>query len=414
VVVGGGIAGLATAVKLANSGHRVINVVRRGLPGIPTRTTQTNHGWIQSGLLYPRDPVLRHVPWASAGVLLRRYGHVPPASLPVNARGIFGFQTADMAVDDFMEAADALGWANLVTRLSAATVYRRLGDFAKGNDYVYFSVPDVPFDQGRLLSDLHRHGQALGVEQIEVERPVTLLRDGASIAVKFDNGVTTDPRSLVVLCAGGGTQELLEGTGLRLHDLTLHRSILALVVDPTFMPRCPLYVDRSRGLAFVRHGDVVVVGGAGRSETAEGWAVSPASAAEQQALRSQLGNLDDRWIATDSYRRWTVGIKAEIEVNGSPRVHPKVWNLADQGVSNLIVGVPGKATLADFLAELVDEEVSSHFSSGFTSDGCGTVPKEMLRETRPSPTDDEVMPHYSYPYAAPRSDESIDFRTQAN
>jgi len=350
-ILGGGIAGLSVCDALVEASDRVTCVRQSAPAGTPATDTQRNHGWLQSGFLYPEDVDLAMRMRSSGLDLLRRYR----MSLDPRSFGIFGFNPeSEHLIQEFHRlAVGALGHAG-VDELPRIAASRRLGEFFV-DGMRYFRVPDAPFDEGELLTRAYEEAKAAGVEFVEAADEVR-ARVRGSAAVFELAGDLIEP-DVLVLCAGRGTPALLRDLGVSERLRTgVFRSVLLRVRDRP-LPTADLLVDRDSGLSVVQHRDVCVIGGRGRVElgaepehavTADErdhvWALIP-EAAQKRMLQFE--------------HRWTAGIKTEgLNENGLPSVRPVVAGPEVHGVTNLIVALPGKATLAAEMARLVAEKVA--------------------------------------------------------
>ncbi|MBF6320344.1 FAD-dependent oxidoreductase [Nocardia cyriacigeorgica] len=221
VIVGGGITGLMTAVRLAKSGCRV-QLIERDLLG--AGATTSNHGLIHSGALYAR--------WHPEIVAACRQAQLAfRASFPeclVAAEPCWYFATSK-TVHTYQTLWRSLGIAyRPVDRRELSAVVQ-----AEGRDVAACAIDEVVIDTRALLAALAARCIDLGVEV-----SVGLTADQILIGNGRVRGVRTGEGSVrarwVVVCAGIGTRDLLDRAGSmvgaelasRLEMLTAYRGTL--------------------------------------------------------------------------------------------------------------------------------------------------------------------------------------------
>lgn len=363
VIVGEGILGRCVALLASRSLPRNKRIVvvsdRRVGVGIPNADTHRNHSWLQSGMLYGGNAVLAAQMLTSGRSLHRAIGVEPPA-----VQGIFRIDRQDSA--KIIDTANMLGLRSQVRPIARTTAQRRLGEFFE-EGYAHFSVPDAPFDEPRVMTELRAQAELEGVQWIYGR--VSLQRVGSEALVAISDRdaqqVTKIQASCVVLCTGAGTIELLDSIGIQ-HNLAVFQSGLIRIYSDSLMEAC-LLADRTKHLSVVRFpvgpwnrsGCTVIGGGEKRPVSA----ANLRAGATRQLSRSEIDNL---WnLMPEAVRtryehaaRYTVGfkterVKAPPSTPGGQRANRRpVSSTVDSavgvgaGLSNLLYAVPGKATLA--------------------------------------------------------------------
>lgn len=347
-IVGRGVLGSVAASRLSKS-CEVTCFFRRSEPGHPQATSQRNHAWKQSGLLYLEDPELALQMGASGNDLMREF-RLEGSSNP----GVFGFhedhlhlarQTAQMA--------ERLGITDLVCQLPPHLAKKWIGPLFR-DEYVYYRVPDGPFDEGGLLRQAARDAQDQGTKFVTGR--ARLLIDESGTAVVADAGDNYYEPNAVVVCAGRGTQALLHQLGLDDFSLQSFRSTLLRVADAP-LHSCDLFVDRQSGLSIVQHGDICVVGSRGRvvPSSEDDHAVT----ADERDEVMQLLPIELRKRWQNQQQSWTGGIKTEgLAPDGRSRVSSVILGPREHKIPNLIVALPGKATLASYAVDMIESEIA--------------------------------------------------------
>jgi hypothetical protein len=109
-------------------------------------------------------------------------------------------------------------------------------------------------------------------------------------------------------------------------------------------------------LSIVQHGDVCVVGSRGRVEPRHKDDHDVSEAERAEILRLLPPELLKRWDGIEL--NWTGGIKTEgLERDGRTSVAPVVAGPGWHGLPNAIVALPGKATLASFVADRIEADL---------------------------------------------------------
>jgi glycine/D-amino acid oxidase-like deaminating enzyme len=357
VIVGVGILGSVLAEMLSDD-FSVVAIDREPISPGPQSDSQRNHAWLQSGALYLDDPEVADSIAVSGRGLLRRFGQRPPLE-----GGIFAF--ADLSdVDEFIKWTTKFGYSAQVRRLDPAIARLRLGNAFDPNK-VHFRVPDAPFDESGLVEIARSRAESNGALFKTVQFKLGFQENRAWI--ELADGVQLSPAA-IILCAGSGTPGLLLGSGLEgFDDIEVDRSAL-LNVRFTAMPDCGLFVDRDSGLSIVQHGDVAVIGG--RFRVRQGAEPSrEVTEIERQKvldlipkkLRDEMKGLPQQWVG---------GLKTEIRGGG---VSSMVRGPSEHDISNLVVSLPGKATLAFLTAQKIHTEIADMLAEESSEELVGSV-----------------------------------------
>lgn len=392
-VVGGGILGLLVAERLQAQELNVTLIRMPDTAAGPSADTQRNHGWKQSGLLY-RDSTGAHVlqMQTSGDLLLAHTGVDQPSS-----EGLFLLPSdATKEAQDLLDAAGRLGLASRVRELDPVSAARRSGKFhLEGR--TAFTVPDAPFDEALVLKRLRRMASRGGVALKTVGTSVTLARSRDRARV-VDPDFRLHDFDAIVLAAGAGTPRLLQEVDLESCFAVYQSALLVIPDDRDPVIRADLLADLETGLAVVRHGDAVVVGGRFRRRIDDPSAPRFVTAAEQEEILDLLPP-----AVNDHCRRgrWTSGYKTEhVEEDGTSSIAPWLQGPQDHGIDNLWVAVPGKATLAWLTADRLIGDIMETLTPGTEA----ASPTHDLG----TPWGDEIFMHYSSHYSSMNDRRTVD------
>ncbi|MEU7631689.1 FAD-dependent oxidoreductase [Nocardia sp. NPDC049220] len=199
VVVGGGIAGLMVAARLAAAGWKVV-VLERGLLG--SGATTSNHGIVHSGALYARwhPEIVSSCRQAQAGFA----ESFPECVVGAESCWYLGHS-------ETMQAYEALWHGQGIAYHDVDP--SEIGEVvARHHDVVGRAVEELVIDTRALLVELATRCVALGVEiAVATGAQRIVIDDGHVRAVDTAREHILTPN--VVVCAGIGTGELLERSG---------------------------------------------------------------------------------------------------------------------------------------------------------------------------------------------------------
>jgi len=344
VVVGSGLLGLLVAEQLTSKGRRVEVLVSPGPD--PRSDSQRNHSWLQSGLLYPGNIHARKM-YYDGLEMLDHFGFSAPIK-----RGIFRFSCQE-EVDAFLGHAEKIRLRGQVKDIPDVEARYRLGVFFQPGHF-HFEVPDAPFPEAELMEAARARASRLGATFHQCR--VDLKRDESST-----NGyvVVAGHRRLVprttIVCAGAGTPKILRDLDLP-HPLVVNQSVL-LVIEGATGVRVPLLADRTTGFTLVTwdaresppRGRLVVGAAERRLVSTEGEDIDRRTQSDEEDFLLRLIpsslNIEKRMY------RFTPGQKTDVLVEGRSTVAP--WVHAPTQFPGLILGTPGKATLAFAVAKQI-------------------------------------------------------------
>ena len=188
LIVGGGFAGLAAAVRLAQSGHPVTVFEASALGHA---ASSQNQGWLYSGALFAReDPALA----AACYRAMKQTEGFCPAALEDHALGwgtrehmIFFASREDTPTETW-----ETGWRTAgipFEELSPFAAHEELPDVDPDRIVKAYRLPDRAFRPDRLIEQLAATARNHGVE-LRTNTPVgnILIEDGAAVGVDIGGG----------------------------------------------------------------------------------------------------------------------------------------------------------------------------------------------------------------------------------
>jgi len=197
VIVGGGIAGLSAAVRLAQAGLPVTLLESSQLGGA---ASTRNQGWLHSGGLYALDaPEYARTCYAS---LCQTLKFCPGCLEPLVEPMAFLFTRGETLVKSWTDAWTAAGipWHELpLDKVCAA-----LPGLDRSRIQHAFQLPDRAFRVDVLLSDLAAAATNAGVE-IRTETPVNRLHLAGNHVAGVVTGTGEEIASRLVVLAGGSS-----------------------------------------------------------------------------------------------------------------------------------------------------------------------------------------------------------------
>ncbi|MGE5194620.1 MAG: NAD(P)/FAD-dependent oxidoreductase [Deltaproteobacteria bacterium] len=352
VVVGGGIAGLAAAVRLAQAGLPVTLLEASELGGA---ASTRNQGWLRSGALYAQQaPEFARLCDASRHQTLK---FCPDCLEPHTSLMTFLFSRPDTPVDPWKRAWTTAGV--LFHEVSVEQVALALPDLDRSRIQCAFELPDrsVRFDV--LLARLAATAQEAGTD-LRTSTPVQkLVRHGDKIEAVVTASGEEIAVQMVVLAGGAWgfhlCSEFLEpnaGSQHEVEPVLLKTHLLAMQPEIGYLPFC---IPDADGLNHIPHPQTSVFG------TARWMQVSSADdqpiSAEIDLLRKKIHEFFPRLaIDANTTRAWAGTTVQAMRVDqlapGGP-LWPTVVDHARYAphVVNLLSIFPGRATLWGWLAE---------------------------------------------------------------
>lgn len=359
--------GVAVAALAAQHGFRVL-VVRMSDEDRPRAETLRNQTWLQSGLMY-----MRRLPPDQALVVAKRmyvggFGMLKDLELPPppqDQHGILRVKT--LAEGEELERdARALSIHERVQRLSESGARRALGRFYE-EDSIYYSIPDMPFDEASVLSGLRSRACSANAFFCEVDAPVQLLPDRgdrAGFSVQIDGHPIV--ASATLLACGAGIVPALEQLEVK-PPMTLRQTPLMVLHDLP-APSVPLFADREGGFSFVHQ---PAQPGAPNGATIFGTVVH--REVEFQLPQDRRVSEEDvkkfsahlpNWLAPSVNRgRFTAGYEVIPEPDtGMSYVEPWVSAVSPSQFPGLFFALPGRATTGLIASKMAFDKILPYLS----------------------------------------------------
>ncbi|TCO32886.1 D-amino-acid oxidase [Kribbella steppae] len=326
IVVGSGVIGLTTAVRLAEAGHRVEVVAAEP----PQATTSAVAGALWGPwLVEPRGPIL---PWAAHSLkVLRELADQPDTGVRV-ATGIEVSRTKY----------DPPGWASLLPDRKPCASEELPSGYSHG---VRYSAPliDMPVHLDYLLTRLRAAGGTLTIQRL------TSL-DQAS----------TDPQTAIVNCSGIGARHLVHDM-----DLVPVRGYHVVATNPGLTEFLEADTDDAADLlAIYPHSDHVILGGTAEPEV---WNRDPDDAIAA-AIVDRCVRLEPR-LADATILEHRVGLRPT-----RPTIRVEAERSA---IGSLIIHNYGHSGAGVSLAWGCAQEVAALLPAAVRASGCTTPPPAM-------------------------------------
>lgn len=362
VIVGGGISGLASAVRLAQSG---LPVTLLEASGLGHAASTRNQGWLYSGAWFAfRQPELARMCYES----LQKTLHFCPDCLePAHDGMAFLISKPDTPASDWLRAWEK---ANIpYSELPLTTLFDTVPGLAQSHVQKAYQLPDRAIRTNILLEQLAAAAENAGAE-IRTDTPVTrLLIDGGRAGGVVTGSGEEILAGLIILAGNALGADLWPesedasavGSQSEFTRVALKSHLIALRPGVASWPLC--VVDRE-GFNHVPHAETSLFG-AQRWIAAAGPTFQQVVALEIEALWEYIGlffpklSRDDHevveWAAT------TVQAMHVEQVEPGLAPLPTVIDHEQEtpAVSNLLSVFPGRATLWAQLAEQTREAVLS-------------------------------------------------------
>jgi glycine/D-amino acid oxidase-like deaminating enzyme len=354
VVIGGGVAGSAIALELAQQGQSVTLVYRSAQEG----SSFTNQKWNHSGLLYPDkalarkacEQFLRDSPLQN--FIIRSDAHARFLALSQ--------QTLDERIEMWSEW-DVSSWG-LDWRPLCASEYEVIGALGKTSAVGGFAVPDRIVDFPGLVDDLRHKSTAAGVEIVanaSVSRILT--RSGKVVGVSLGG---QDAHRIdcgqCVLAAGAYSRGILSASGITPPDLILRKCVVfeydgELVHAITTCLDVLRHDGTKQDVTLVPFRNKTLAAGTGFTEVTTGDDTEP-DEQEVGRLRNQLAQC---FPTLGDPSRIITCTKAEKWPGGKPNVNSQVYDESQHEVRGLLVTIPGKASFMFDLASAVSHRIAA-------------------------------------------------------
>lgn len=360
LIIGGGILGTATAMNLTEAGIRTV-VLRLSDKSCPRADTLRNQGWLQSGILYSRkdfagdDQAYRATvvgTFAAGHTMLTKLGIPVP-----NKQGLVRV-VKDGLLHVKLEERRKLFRYKDFRELTVEEAQARLDGVPYEADSIYYNLPDVPFDEAKLI-ETFRTKAAAGARFYDLSTPVCFSKGVHGIRVHV--GTTTVDPPVMLIAAGAGIAKFY--TDIKAEpSVDLRQTPLLVYGGASARSLPPIFVDYERGFSCVRHdsthvesGTAAVIGTKAREEDVS--YVVPEARKISPAIVSQFtGHLSPSFQSFVSDSRFTAGVE----------VIPRRGHFLDAWVENLgsvVLASPGRATLgwdtAVKMAQLLKKKVDA-------------------------------------------------------
>lgn len=248
VIVGGGISGLMTALRLAKCGYR-IGLFEKGEIGSEASTS--NHGMIHSGALYSQ----LHSDVSLLCIEANRLFHQTFSDAMVPLEDTWYFASAQR-LEHFKRLWQLQGIPFTEVERSAWTALLRPEQI---NGLSCASLPDFVVSPRRILVELAQMCLDLGVE-ISPMTPVheVILHQGAATAIRVGLRETVSARE-VILCAGLGLLHFLKQIESRAWDQLRPRLGMMVLFDNYRLNRALLCLEYGGPTVAPTYGSPVLV-----------------------------------------------------------------------------------------------------------------------------------------------------------
>lgn len=359
-IVGGGIAGLSAAVRLAQAGLPVTLLEASQLGGA---ASTRNQGWLHSGGIHALDsPEYARMCYASLGDTLK---FCPNCLEPQIEPMAYLFTHGETLVKTWTDAWSAIGipWHELPLE----HVFAALPGLERSRIQHAFQLPDRAFRSDILLSELAATAANAGVEIRTGTSVKRLHRQGDQI-----EGVVTatgeDIAARMVILAGGSSgfelcaefHPQLAGGQHEVELVPLKTHLLAFQPE---VGRLPFWISDAGGFNHIPHPPSSVFG-SGRWEQVT-LVDDRADQTQIESLRKQVHGFF-RGLPADSSSTlaWAGTMMQALQIDqieSGQALWPAVIDHARQAphVQNLVSIFPGRATLWTRLAELTRQIVLS-------------------------------------------------------
>ena len=366
VIVGGGVAGLSIAVRLAQSGVSV-TVLESSKLGQEASTR--NQGWLYSGAWFaPQRMDLAQMCYESYEHTLR---FCPEALEPHCGPMVYLTQDADTDVDLWMNAWEGAGIP--YSPLTSEKLFERFPHLAIAQAAEAFELPDRAIRPPILLKRLAQVAELAGAE-IRTQAPVTQLHisDDQVTGVEVAQSETLHAR--LVILAGNAVGSFLlprygagrpAGSQLAMALVAQKSHLIAVRPGICEHPLCVMDLD---GFNHVPHPPVSVFGSNRWIPVADGSNAQP-DPAEIDYIWSQVGRLfpdvtrDNRqsieWAGTTVQAMYI----DQVEPGRAPLPTVIDHSREAPAVENLISVFAGRATLWPHLAEMTCKVVLKKLES---------------------------------------------------
>jgi glycine/D-amino acid oxidase-like deaminating enzyme len=352
VIVGGGIAGLSAAVRLAQAGLPVTLLEASQLGGA---ASTRNQGWLHSGGLYALDaPEYARMCYTSLRETMK---FCPECLEPQIEPMAYLFTRGETLVKSWTDAWTSAGipWIELPLE----NVFAALPELDRGRIQHAFQLPDRSFRLDILLTELAAAATNAGVE-IRIGTPVNRLHQAGNRIEGVVTATGEEIAARMVLLAGGSSgfhlcAEFYSQLAGSQHEVELVPLKAHLVAFQPEVGRLPFCIPDAGGFNHLSHPPASVFG-SGRWEQVTR-IDDRADGKQLESLRTLVHDFFPGLPAdTDSSIAWAGTMMQALQVDQiqpGQAVWPAVIDHARHApnVQNLVSIFPGRATLWSRLAE---------------------------------------------------------------
>ncbi len=245
--------GTAVAALATQAGKRPI-VFRLKDSGIPRADTLRNQGWLQSGIMYPiaafQGDEVRFQNFARSTFQSGR-GMLKSIGLPIpDDNGIVGINKDDSRrIGKLNRRAELIGFSIDQFRQLEPDEARNQLEALYNPKQLYFRIPDLPFDEAKVLERLRSKAIENGAKFFQTEAPVTISKHGSVTRINFDG--QTIESSVTLIAAGSGSFDLLKQLGITANGKLRLTPLLVGQTDPV-LP-ASIFIDWGMGYSAVQH-----------------------------------------------------------------------------------------------------------------------------------------------------------------
>ncbi|MEE1820838.1 FAD-dependent oxidoreductase [Streptomyces sp. BE20] len=353
LIVGAGIAGLLTALRLAHAGH---NVTVLDAERIGSGATCANHGMIHSGALYARQSPHIVDACRQAGDFYTLLA--PDAQVPA-ADAVYVLDPADEHA--FRTALDA---HHLPHHTVKPTDVRHLRPGAVAGQHL-IATTERAISSRRLLTAITAQCLAAGVRFVLGTAAHGIVLDGdRAAAIRTGTGEHLEADH-IVLAAGLGTTRLLTALNSR-HTPDLRSRLDMMMHLPGGLTQGIIFTNQSGPVVMPTHGAVLASLYGGIQPQITGCRRFPVTLERTQLLIHQLGQLlEPGTVDLPAATAYTVGKTDYVATDQAlaGRFNPG-WQIIDHTDRDHITGLhticTGKMTLAGHASAACVEQILGH------------------------------------------------------
>jgi glycerol-3-phosphate dehydrogenase len=351
IVIGGGIAGLLTSVRLADQGLSVVCLDELDFAG---GSTAAMHGMVHSGAMYvERHPEIVHRCREAYACFATLF---PTAFVPSD-HTVYAVRAERQQEFATLFQRHGLGYR----ALAGSDVPEFRPEFAR--TVTAFEVPERVVSPQRILAQLTAECAARGVvlyPRTAVEEITTIQGQVTGVRLGRDQRLTA---SIVVLCAGMGSRHLLSGLGSR-HQTQLHSRASVMVRARTTLRRGLAVLDEPGPVIMLNAtGDGLISAYGGDQPAVDKSYQRHLDLAQLKVLKDRCTEVLDPGAIRISDGVAYMGVKTDYtgsRLTEKNAINPdfKVIDHSDsEAIGGLYTVIPGKSTLAFHASRSVVEHI---------------------------------------------------------